>query len=94
MVVGRTDEQQNPSASMANTCRSIVWMLLAEPIWARGHDAAQKGRTHDRIRTHVKFCKNYLNPTGRPHTMLRRLCKIIVSDASAPPRGAGLFAEH
>jgi len=40
MVIGRTDEQQNPRATTAIACRLIVWMLFAEPIWARGHSAA------------------------------------------------------
>jgi len=67
MMIGRTDEQQNPLIPMALTCRPIVWMLLAEPIWASGHGAASTGRTHDRIRTIVRFCFNDLNLKGRPH---------------------------
>jgi hypothetical protein len=42
MVIGRTDEQQNPFESAAIICRNSVWMLLAEPIWASGHVAASK----------------------------------------------------
>ena len=67
MVIGRTDEQQNPFIPMAITCRSVVWMLLAEPIWARGHDAASTGRTHDRIRTNITSRFDCLNPAGPPH---------------------------
>jgi hypothetical protein len=67
MMIGRTDEWQNPLIPMAITGRAVVWMSLAEPIWASGHRAASTGRTHDRIRTNLKFCKNYLNPKGRPH---------------------------
>ena len=71
MVIGRTDEQQNPLIPMALTCRAVVWMSLAEPIWASGHATALTGRTHDRIRTKARFCQNYpLNPTGRPHMVL------------------------
>jgi len=70
MVIGRTDEQQNPLIPMALTCRAVVWMSLAEPIWASGHATALTGRTHDRIRTKTKSRKNHLNPTGRPHMVL------------------------
>ena len=42
MVIGRTDEQQNPFESAAIICRNSVWMLLAEPIWASGHATASK----------------------------------------------------
>jgi hypothetical protein len=77
MVIGRTDEQQNPRATTAITCRLIVWMLFAEPIWACGHGAAlERGRTHDRVRTHTKFCFNYLTPAGRPH-MSRDIATIL-----------------
>jgi hypothetical protein len=72
MVIGRTDEQQNPLIPMALTCRAVVWMSLAEPIWASGHATALTGRTHDRIRTKTKSRKNHLNPTGRPHMVLDR----------------------
>jgi hypothetical protein len=34
MVIGRTDEQQNPLVSTAIICRSVVWVLFADPIWA------------------------------------------------------------
>ncbi len=77
MVIGRTDEQQNPLIPMALTCRAVVWMSLAEPIWASGHATALTGRTHDRIRTKTKSRKNHLNPTGRPH---------MVSDEVPPAR--------
>ena len=75
MVIGRTDERQNPFESMAVPCRKIC--LDA----ARGTHLGQrscdrvKGRTHDRIRTNTKCCKTNLNPTGRPH-MIQALCCI------------------
>ena len=72
MMIGRTDEQQNPFVPVAIRCRSIVWMLFAESIWASGYVAAIKRRTHDRIRTIIRFCKTYLNSMGRPH-MVRSL---------------------
>jgi hypothetical protein len=67
MVIGRTDELQNPFESTAVPCR--MFCLDA----ARGTHLGQrscyrvKGRTHDRIRTNTKFRKPYLNPSGRPH---------------------------
>jgi hypothetical protein len=42
MMIGRTDEQQNPFESTVVPYRDSVWMLLAEPIWASGHEAASK----------------------------------------------------
>jgi hypothetical protein len=71
-MIGRTDEQQNPLIPMAVKSRSVVWMLLAEPIWASGQDAASTGRTHDRIRTNIRFRFDHLNPMGRPHMVLSR----------------------
>jgi hypothetical protein len=42
-------------------------MWLAQPIWASGQGAASTGRTHDRIRTNIRFRFHDLNPKGRPH---------------------------
>jgi hypothetical protein len=42
MVIGRTDERQNPFESTAQPGRYSVWMSLAEPIWASGHVTAIK----------------------------------------------------
>ena len=64
MVIGRTDERQNPRGLTAIACRNFVWTLFAEPIWASGHGAASQGRTHDSIRTTARFCKSFLEPNG------------------------------
>src|SRR5450759_4148365 len=42
MAIGRTDERQNPLIPVAETCRRVVWMSLADPIWASGHRLASK----------------------------------------------------
>jgi hypothetical protein len=42
-------------------------MFFAEPIWAGGHDAASKGRTHDRIRAATDLSIPLLN-LGPFHT--------------------------
>src|ERR1035437_197002 len=42
MAIGRTDERQNPLIPVAETCRPVVWMSLADPIWASGHGLASK----------------------------------------------------
>jgi len=39
-------------------------MSLAEPIWARGYNAAWRGRTHDRIRTVTIFPFAFLELSG------------------------------
>src|SRR5271169_6817035 len=67
MAIGRTDERQNPLIPVAIIGRPVVWMSLADPIWASGQASRVKGRTHDRIRTNASILKTYLNPTGRPH---------------------------
>ncbi len=70
MMIGRTDEGQNPLISVALTGRAVVWMPLAEPIWASGHYAASTGQTHDRIRAYHISRFNPLNPKGRRHMVL------------------------
>src|SRR5674476_395199 len=35
-------ERQNPLIPVAETCRRVVWMSLADPIWASGHRLASK----------------------------------------------------
>src|SRR5271169_6456280 len=72
MAIGRTDERQNPLIPVAIIGRPVVWMSLADPIWASGQASRVKGRTHDRIRTNASILKTYLNPTGRPHMVFRR----------------------
>ncbi len=69
MVIGRTDEQQNPLIPMALTCRAVVWMSLAEPIWASGHVPASKAG-HMTAFEPTPAHASYLNPTGRPHMVL------------------------
>jgi hypothetical protein len=71
MAIGRTDERQNPLIPVAIIGRPVVWMSLADPIWASGQASRVKGRTHDRIRTNASILKTYLNPTGRPHMVLQ-----------------------
>src|ERR1700689_118581 len=72
MAIGRTDERRNPLIPAAIIGRAVVWMSLADPIWASGQASRVKGRTHDRIRTNASILKTYLNPTGRPHMVLPR----------------------
>ena len=67
MVIGRTDEQQNPSESTAVPCRNFCLDVARGTHLGQRSDHRVKGRTHDRIRTDTKFCFNDLNPTGRPH---------------------------
>src|SRR5271168_3675208 len=85
MAIGRTDERQNPLIPVAIIGRPVVWMSLADPIWASGQASRVKGRTHDRIRTNASILKTYLNPTGRPHMVFRRS-----ADACAQSSGAVL----
>src|SRR5208282_2785032 len=59
--------ETNPLIPVAIIGRPVVWMSLADPIWASGQASRVKGRTHDRIRTNASILKTYLNPTGRPH---------------------------
>jgi hypothetical protein len=70
MAIGRTDERRNPLIPVALTGRAVVWMSLADPIWAQRTASRVKGRTHDRIRTKATISQTYLNPTGRPHMVL------------------------
>ena len=57
--------------------RQLVWRLLADSIWASGHDAAPTGRTHERFRPEARLSSVPLNPKGRPHMVLfRRGCGI------------------
>ena len=42
MAIGRTDEQRHPLIPVALSCRPVVWMSLADPIWASGQVAATK----------------------------------------------------
>jgi hypothetical protein len=37
MVIGRTEEWTNPLIPVADQGGAVVWMPLADPIWARGH---------------------------------------------------------
>src|ERR1700692_1972655 len=67
MVIGRTDEQQNPFESTADTCRNCVWMSFAEPIWASGHATASKAGHMTAFEPISNSAKTYLNPKGRPH---------------------------
>ena len=67
MAIGRTVERRNPFIPVAVTGRAVVWMSLADPIWASGQGSRVKGRTHDRSRTKASLAQTYLNPAGRPH---------------------------
>jgi hypothetical protein len=42
MAIGRTDERRNPLIPVALTGRAVVWMSLADPIWASGQRPASK----------------------------------------------------
>jgi hypothetical protein len=64
MAIGRTDERRNPMMPMAAPCRAVVWISLADPIWASGHRSRIKGRTRDRFRTNASFSPNLLEPCG------------------------------
>ena len=66
-MIGRTDERRNPGWPVVYKYRPSVRMSFAEPIWARGHVAAQRGRTHDRFRTVTNFAESPLTFPGRPH---------------------------
>jgi hypothetical protein len=46
--------------------RPVVWMSLADPIWASGQASRVKGRTHDRIEPTLVSCKNLLEPYRPP----------------------------
>jgi hypothetical protein len=76
MAIGRTDERQNPLIPVAMIGRPVVWMWLADPIWASGQASRVKGRTHDRIRTNASIFQTYLNPTGR--SLIASLLSIAV----------------
>jgi hypothetical protein len=54
-------------------------MSLADPIWASGNAPASTGRTHDRIRAKANISQTYLNPTGRPHMVLRTRLQLVLA---------------
>jgi hypothetical protein len=67
MMIGRTDERQNPVAPMAVICRGVEWMSFADPIWASGHAAAQQAGHMTAFEPPLNLAQSYLNLTGRPH---------------------------
>ena len=70
-MIGPSDERENPGRVTAGRGRLIVMVSFAEPIWASGHRAASTGRTHDRRRTAIKFCRIPLALQG-PSTHARQ----------------------
>ena len=75
-MIGRTDERENPGWPVVYKYRPSVRMSFAEPIWARGHVAARRGRTHDRFRTATNFAESPLTFAGRPHMGQRSLRRV------------------
>src|ERR1700730_16033576 len=63
MLIGRSDDPQNPRRGEAKKGRSSVWARIAKPIWASGSRAAPTGRTHERHRTASEF---FLRPALAP----------------------------
>jgi hypothetical protein len=63
MAIGRTDERQNPLIPMAVTCRPVVWMSLADPIWASGQGLASKAGHMNAFEPRLISCKP-LEPDG------------------------------
>jgi hypothetical protein len=49
--------RRSPAEGYVYKYRPSVRMSFAEPIWARGHVAARRGRTHDRFRTAANFAE-------------------------------------
>ena len=74
MAIGRTDERQNPLIPVAIIRRRIVWMSLADPIGASGHDPASKAGHMTAFEPKPVSCKTYLNPTG--HSLITSLLSI------------------
>ena len=79
MMIGRTDEQQNPIESPANNMPQLCLDVARGTHLGRRHVAAYTGRTHDRFQTVIKACNSYLNSMGRPR-MIR--CCIVDSRGS------------
>ena len=50
MVIGRSEDRNNPTGSMAHEAASLLATRSAEPIWASGLMTAPTGRTYDRKR--------------------------------------------
>jgi hypothetical protein len=71
MMIGRTDERQNPLESKAIPCREFCLDI------ARGTHLGQRSSRRVKQAGHMTafertsaFCKFYLNPAGRPHMNL------------------------
>jgi len=50
MLIGRSDDPQNPCRVAASKGHFSVWEWIAEPTWASGRVPRHTGRTHDRNR--------------------------------------------
>ena len=81
MVIGRSDEQQSPSDSMAFTTPRECLALLGGTHLGQRPCTAQTGRTHDRNRTENRnFPSERSCTNGAVHTRVRAPfgCRLIV----------------
>lgn len=78
MAIGRADERQNPLIPVAAKGRAVVWMSLADPIWASGHIPAAKAGHMTALEPKPLSRFAYLNPTGRPHMVLSVAAHVAV----------------
>ena len=72
----RDDNRSNrrsrePVLCTGSRSRHGVWVWIAEPIWASGHDAAPTGRTHDRNRPERRISRLPSCIQGAVHTCKR-----------------------
>jgi hypothetical protein len=65
MVIGRTDEWTNPFIPVADQGRAVVWMPLADPIWASGHVSALKAGHMTAFEPSPHASKARLDPPSR-----------------------------
>jgi hypothetical protein len=69
MMIGRTDEQQNPIEPPVNNMPRLCLDVARGTHLGRRHVAAYIGRTHDHFRTVIKARNSYLNSMGRPRML-------------------------
>src|SRR5450756_134154 len=83
MAIGRTDERQNPLIPVAATCRRVVWMSLADPIWASGHRLASKAG-HMTAFEPTPISRKTLEPYGPFSNRVSLVNSLLLTSATVP----------
>jgi len=83
MAIGRTDERQNPLIPVAETCRRVVWMSLADPIWASGHRLASKAG-HMTAFEPTPISRKTLEPYGPFSNRVSLVNSLLLTSATVP----------